>query len=98
MKYESEFHTSAPELGEIAARAKAKMLILTHWTLLGNAKEDDMVREIREKYSGPVVIAPRPGRDYALGKRRRGPIPSKDGAPEPQARLTGSHKYGNMVL
>src|SRR5579863_7877252 len=57
MKYESEFHTSAPELGDIAARAKAKMLILTHWTLLGNAKEDDMVREIRQKYSGPIVIA-----------------------------------------
>ena len=59
MKYESEFHTSALELGEIAARAKAKMLILTHWTLLGNAKEDDMVREIRQNYSGPIVI----GRD-----------------------------------
>lgn len=57
MKYESEFHTSAVELGEIAARAKAKMLILTHWSLLGNAKEDDMVREIREKYTGPIVIA-----------------------------------------
>ena len=57
MKYESAFHTSAPELGEIAAKAKAKMLILTHWTLLGNAKEDDMVREIRQKYSGPIVIA-----------------------------------------
>ncbi len=57
MKYESEFHTSAVELGEIAAKAKAKILILTHWTLLGSAKEDDMVREIRQKYSGPIVIA-----------------------------------------
>jgi len=57
MKYESEFHTSALELGEIAVRAKAKMLLLTHWGLLGNAKEDDMVREIRQKYSGPIVIA-----------------------------------------
>jgi ribonuclease BN (tRNA processing enzyme) len=57
MKYESEFHTSAPEVGDIAARAKAKMLILTHWGLLGNATEDDMVREIRQKYSGPIVIA-----------------------------------------
>ncbi len=57
MKYEGAFHTSAPELGDIAARAKAKMLILTHWGLLGNAKEDDMVREIRAKYSGPIVIA-----------------------------------------
>ena len=57
MKYEKEFHTSALELGEISARAKTKMLILTHWGLLGNAKEDDMVREIRQQYSGPIVIA-----------------------------------------
>jgi ribonuclease BN (tRNA processing enzyme) len=59
MKYESEFHTSAAELGEIAAKAKAKMLILTHWTLLANAREEDMVRAIREKYAGPVIV----GRD-----------------------------------
>jgi ribonuclease BN (tRNA processing enzyme) len=57
MKYESEFHTSAVELGEIAAKAKPKILILTHWTLLGSAKEDDMVREIRQKYGGPLVVA-----------------------------------------
>jgi ribonuclease BN (tRNA processing enzyme) len=57
MKYESEFHTSALQLREIAAKAKPKMLILTHWSLLGNAKEDDMVREIHEKYSGPVIVA-----------------------------------------
>jgi ribonuclease BN (tRNA processing enzyme) len=59
MKYESEFHTSATELGEIAAKAKAKMLILTHWTLLANTKEDDMVSTIREKYTGPIIV----GRD-----------------------------------
>jgi ribonuclease BN (tRNA processing enzyme) len=57
MKYESAFHTSALELGEIAAKAKPKMLILTHWGLLGNAKESDMVREIRQKYTGPLAIA-----------------------------------------
>jgi ribonuclease BN (tRNA processing enzyme) len=57
MKYENEFHTSASKLGEIAAKAKAKTLILTHWTLLGNAKEEDMVREIRQKYSGPIIVA-----------------------------------------
>ena len=59
MKYESEFHTSATELGEIAAKAKAKMLILTHWTLLGDANEGDMVGAIREKYKGPIIV----GRD-----------------------------------
>ena len=57
MKYEVAFHTSALELGEIAARAKPKVLILTHWTLLGNAKENDMVREIRRNYSGSLVVA-----------------------------------------
>jgi hypothetical protein len=38
-------------------KGRATRLILTHWTLLGNTKEDDMVREIRQKYSGPIVIA-----------------------------------------
>src|SRR5258708_2265915 len=57
MKYESEFHTSSSEVGEIAARAKPKMLILTHWGLLGTAKQDDMVREIRQKYGGPILVA-----------------------------------------
>jgi len=57
MNYESAFHTSATELGDIAARARAKTLILTHWGLLGSATEADMVREIRQKYSGPIVIA-----------------------------------------
>jgi ribonuclease BN (tRNA processing enzyme) len=59
MKYESEFHTSATELGDIAARAKAKMLIVTHWTLLGNVRQDEMVGDIRRGYKGPVTI----GRD-----------------------------------
>jgi ribonuclease BN (tRNA processing enzyme) len=57
VKYLSEFHTSALELGEIAAKAKPKMLILTHYFLYGNAKPEDMVREIRQKYSGPIIIA-----------------------------------------
>jgi ribonuclease BN (tRNA processing enzyme) len=59
MQYMRAFHTSAAELGGIAAKSRAKMLILTHWILLGGTKEDDMVREIHEKYTGPVFI----GRD-----------------------------------
>jgi ribonuclease BN (tRNA processing enzyme) len=57
MMYMRAFHTSASELGGIAARAKAKTLILTHWMALGNAKEDELVREIRGSYNGPIVIA-----------------------------------------
>jgi hypothetical protein len=33
------------------------MLIVTHWTLLGNAKPDDMVAEIRKTYTGPIIVA-----------------------------------------
>jgi ribonuclease BN (tRNA processing enzyme) len=57
MKYMSEFHTSAVELGEIAAKAKPKTLILTHWMLYGNAKPEDMVREIHQKYDGAIMVA-----------------------------------------
>jgi ribonuclease BN (tRNA processing enzyme) len=57
MKYMKAFHTSAEELGEIAARARPKILILTHWILLGNARPDDMVHEIRQEYAGPIIIA-----------------------------------------
>jgi ribonuclease BN (tRNA processing enzyme) len=57
MKYMSAFHTSAEELGEIAERSKPKTLVLTHWMLLGDAKPDDLVRGIRQKYKGPIVIA-----------------------------------------
>jgi ribonuclease BN (tRNA processing enzyme) len=57
MKYMAAFHTSAEKLGDIAEKAKPKMLILTHWMLLGDAKPDDLVRGIRQKYKGPIVIA-----------------------------------------
>lgn len=57
MKYMGAFHTSGVELGEIAARAKPKMLVLTHWILLGTARPEDMVRDIRTSYGGPIVVA-----------------------------------------
>jgi len=57
MKYESEFHTSATELGKIATEAKAKMLIVTHSSLLGGDSEEDLVHVLRENYNGPIVIA-----------------------------------------
>jgi ribonuclease BN (tRNA processing enzyme) len=57
MAYMRAFHTSAEQLGEIAAKSRPKMLILTHWILLGNAKPEDMVRGIRERYKGPIVVA-----------------------------------------
>jgi len=53
----SNGHTCSREVGQIAAKAKAKMLIVTHWLPLGNATQDDLVQGIRETYSGPVIVA-----------------------------------------
>lgn len=55
--YFSSFHTSAKELGEIAGKAKPKLLIVWHYVPLGNASQTEMVNEIHEKFNGPVVVA-----------------------------------------
>lgn len=55
--YFSSFHTSAFELGDIAAKAKPKLLIITHF--VGGAKPDpvQMIQEIQKKFHGPVMVA-----------------------------------------
>lgn len=67
-KYRLAFHTSAQELGAIAAKAKPGLLILYH---RGNAgcdqarteqcreagSEEQLLREVRQAYSGKVVAA-----------------------------------------
>lgn len=55
-KYHRTNHTSAHELGEIAARAKPGLLILYH-VLFWGASEETVLREVREKYTGEVVLA-----------------------------------------
>lgn len=50
-------HTPSADLGTIAKKAKAKMLVVTHWIRLGGASQDDLLHDIRENYDGPVVIA-----------------------------------------
>ena len=55
-KYHSSNHTSAHELGELAGRAQPKLLVLYH-VLFWGASEDTVLREVREKYSGEVVLA-----------------------------------------
>jgi ribonuclease Z len=55
-KYHSSNHTSAHELGEIAERAQPGLLILYH-VLFWGASEETVLREVREKYSGDVVLA-----------------------------------------
>lgn len=55
-RYHSSNHTSAAEVGEIAASAQPKLVVLTHILFFG-ASEDDLLTEIRGTYDGEVVIA-----------------------------------------
>jgi ribonuclease Z len=54
-KYHSNNHTSTHELGEIASRTRPKLLILYH-ILFWGASEETVLREVREKYDGNVVL------------------------------------------
>jgi ribonuclease BN (tRNA processing enzyme) len=56
-RYHPTAHTSTYELAEIAAKAKPKLLVLYHQLYLGGATDDDLVREVRSRYSGRVVSA-----------------------------------------
>ncbi len=55
--YFSSFHTSAGELGEIAAKARPKVLVITHYVPRQNTDQTKMLEEIRKKFSGPVMVA-----------------------------------------
>jgi ribonuclease BN (tRNA processing enzyme) len=53
-KYHSRYHTSSRELAELASKARPGLLVLYHQLFWGTS-EDDLLREVREGYSGPVV-------------------------------------------
>jgi ribonuclease BN (tRNA processing enzyme) len=53
--YHAQAHTSATQLGAIAAEAKPKLLILTHILFFG-ASEERVLAEVRSKFSGSVVL------------------------------------------
>ncbi len=55
--YFSSFHTSAEELGGIAAKARPKLLVITHYVPRQDTDQTRMLEEIRKKFSGPVVVA-----------------------------------------
>lgn len=55
-KYHSSYHTLGPELGELAASAKPKLLVLTHQLFQG-VSEAELILEVRSKFKGPVVSA-----------------------------------------
>jgi len=54
--YHSKFHTSSYELARIAAEVQPGILILYH-QLFWNSTEDDLLKEIKERYKGKVVSA-----------------------------------------
>jgi ribonuclease BN (tRNA processing enzyme) len=55
-KYHQEHHTSTFEVGEIASRAKPKLLILSHILFWGATKEE-ILQETRSTYDGEITIA-----------------------------------------
>ena len=54
-KYHSTNHTSAHEVGDIAAKAKPTLLVLYH-VLFWGASEETILNEVREKYAGDVIL------------------------------------------
>jgi ribonuclease Z len=54
--YHAQAHTSATQLGDIAAETKPKLLILYHQLFFGSSDET-LLGEVRSKFSGRVVSA-----------------------------------------
>ena len=52
--YFKAFHTSPKELGEIATRARPKLLVLYH-QVMGETTEEDLVEQVKRHYSGKFV-------------------------------------------
>lgn len=61
-QYMREFHTSDIELGELAARIKPRLLLLTHIIRMGSTDEDLVAGIRRGGFSGPVVVGKDLGR------------------------------------
>lgn len=53
--YHSNNHTLSSELAGLAERSKPKLLVLYHLLFFG-ASEEQLLREIKEKYKGEVVL------------------------------------------
>lgn len=54
--YFKAFHTSPEELGEVAVRARPKLLVLYH-LVMGETTEEDLVEQMKKAYSGKFVAA-----------------------------------------
>ncbi|GAK55100.1 putative hydrolase [Candidatus Vecturithrix granuli] len=54
-KYHSSVHTSSIELAEVAAQARPGMLILYHQLFHGVVSEEELLREVQDRYDGTVI-------------------------------------------
>jgi len=54
-RYHSSFHTSAIELGDLAARAQPRLLLLTHILFFGESGEE-ILAEARSRFSGTITL------------------------------------------
>ena len=54
--YMGDFHTSDVELGQLAARIRPKLLILTHIIRRG-ATDEELLANVRKSFSGRAVVA-----------------------------------------
>jgi len=54
--YHAAFHTSGEQLGELAVRARPRLLVLNHLLFFGRPPEE-LLREVRASFDGEVVIA-----------------------------------------
>lgn len=55
-RFSAKYHTTTPQLAELASKAKPRLLVLYHYASLSPG---ELVREIRARYSGRFVV----GRD-----------------------------------
>jgi ribonuclease Z len=55
-KYHARAHTSATQLGDMATKARPKLLILYHQLFFGSSDET-LLSEVRSRFSGRVVSA-----------------------------------------
>ncbi|MGO9257491.1 MAG: MBL fold metallo-hydrolase [Bryobacteraceae bacterium] len=53
-RYHAAFHTSAPDVGRIAAQAQPKKLVLYHLLPMGESAEE-VVAEVRQHFQGEVI-------------------------------------------
>ena len=54
-RYHRAFHTSAPDVGRVAAQVRPKTLVLYHQLRLGQTA-DEILGEVRQEYTGTTLF------------------------------------------